>query len=58
MVAGKMGKSRKCKRSMHLSESYGKEPKECVWKDEIQAAVRRKEDAWKGLSAASNEETK
>ena len=28
------------------------------WGDEIKAAVRRKEAAWKGVLAASNEETK
>ena len=30
MGAGKTGNSRKCKRSVWLSESRGKEPNECV----------------------------
>ena len=49
----------KCKRSVQLSENWGKEIKECVWwNDEIKAAVRKKEAAWKGVLAASDEETK
>ena len=36
----------------------GKNPKSVWWNDEIKAAVRRKEDAWKGVLAASDEETK
>ena len=36
----------------------GKNPKGVLWNDEIKAAVRRKEDAWKGVLAASDEETK
>ena len=44
---------------MRLSESWWKQPKECVWwNDKIKTSVRRKEDAWKGLLAASDEETK
>ena len=36
----------------------GKNP-ECVWwNDEVNVAVRRKEAAWKKVSAASNEEAK
>ena len=33
-------------------------PKSLWWNDEIKAAVRRKEAAWKGVLAASDEETK
>ena len=36
----------------------GKNPNSVWWNDEIKAAVRRKEAVWKGLLAASNEETK
>ena len=36
----------------------GKNPKNVWWKDEIKAAVRRKKAAWKGVLAASDEETK
>ena len=43
---------------MLLSESWGKEPKECVGNDELKVAVRRKEAAWKGVLAVSNEKTK
>ena len=43
-------------RSVWLSESWGKEPKKCVWwNDEIKAAVRRKETAWKVLEARNEE---
>ena len=35
-----MGNSGKCKRSMQLSESVW-------WNNEIKAAIRRKEAAWK-----------
>ena len=58
MGAGKTGIGGKCKRSMRLSESWEKTPKSVWWKDEIKAAVRRKEAAWKGVLAASDEETK
>ena len=43
---------------MRLSESWRKEPKECVVEREIKVAFRRKESAWKGVLAASDEETK
>ena len=36
----------------------GKNPKSVWLNDEIKAAARRKEVAWKGLLAASDEETK
>ena len=36
----------------------GKKPKECMWEDEVKAAVRRKEAAQKEVLAASIEETK
>ena len=36
----------------------GKNPKSVWWNDKIKAAVRRKETAWKGVLAASDEETK
>ena len=36
----------------------GKKPKSVWWNDEIKALVRRKEVAWKGVLAASDEETK
>ena len=59
MGAGETGNSGKCKRSMRLSESWGKEPRECAWwNDDIKAAVSRKEAVWKRVLAASNEETK
>ena len=45
MGASETGNGRKCKRSMW-------------WNDEIKAAVRRKETAWKKVLAASDEETK
>ena len=35
-----------------------KTPKSMQWNDEIKAAVIRKEAAWKGVLAASDEETK
>ena len=34
----------------------GKNPNGVLWNNEIQAAVRRKEAAWKEVLAASNEE--
>ena len=43
---------------MRLSESWGKNLKRVWCTDKIKAAVRRKEAAWKGLLAASDEETK
>ena len=36
----------------------GKNLKSVWWKDEIKAAVRRKDAVWKGVLAASDEETK
>ena len=51
---GKTGNGGKCKRSMWHSESWGKEPS-VWWNDEIKAAVRRKEAAWKRLLAACDE---
>ena len=36
----------------------GKNSKSLWWNDEIKAAVRRKEAAWKEVLAASNEEIK
>ena len=36
----------------------GKNPKSVWWNDEIKAAVRRKEVAWKEVLAASDKETK
>ena len=35
-----------------------KKTKSLWWNDEIKAAVRRKEPTWKGVMAASGEETK
>ena len=58
MEAGKTGNGGKCKRSMRLSESWGKNPKSVWWNDEIKAPFRRKEAAWKGVFSASIEETK
>ena len=55
----KNGNGGKCKRSMWLSVRVGgKNPKSVWWNDEIEAAVMRKEAAWKGVLAASDEETK
>ena len=53
-----MGNGRKCKRNMWLNKNWGKNPKNVWWSDEIKAAVRRKESAWKRLLAASDEEAK
>ena len=36
----------------------GKNSKSVLWNDEMKAAVRRKEAAWKGLLAARNKEKK
>ena len=47
-----------CKRSMRLSESWGKNPNSVWWNDEIKTAVRIKEAPWKRVLAASDEETK
>ena len=58
MGAGKTGNGGKCKRSMRLSESWGKTPKSVRWNEEIKPAVRRKEAAWKGVLAAIDKETK
>ena len=55
MGAGKAGNGGKCKRSMRLSKSWGKNPKECMWwNDEIKAPVRRKEAAWEEVLADSD----
>ena len=58
MGSGKTGNSGKSKRSMWLSESWGKNPKNMWWNDEIKAAVRLKGAAWKVVLSASDEETK
>ena len=58
MRAGKTVNGGNCKRSMRLSESWGKNPKSVWWNEEIKAAVRRKEAALKGVLAVSDEETK
>ena len=55
MGAGKTCNVGHCKRSMWLSKSWRKNPKSVWWNDEIKAGVRRKEAAWKGVLAASNE---
>ena len=55
MGAGKTGSSKKCKRSVWLSESGGKS---VWWKDKIKAAVRRKEGVWKEVLAVSDKEAK
>ena len=52
--AGKMSNGGKCKRSMQLSESWGKNPKSVWSNDEIKAAVGRKETASKEMLAASD----
>ena len=46
------------KKYVAQSELEGKNPKSVWWSNEIKAAVKRKEAAWKGVLAASNEETK
>ena len=43
---------------MRLSESWGKTPKECVVERRDKAEVTKKEAAWNGVLAASDEETK
>ena len=43
---------------MWLSESGGKPPKSVLWNNEVKAAVRRKEAAWKELWAASDEKAR
>ena len=58
MGAGKTGNGGKCKRSIWLSKSCGKNPRSVWWNDEINAAVKRKEAALKGVLAARDEETK
>ena len=58
MGAGKMGNGGKCKRSIWLSKSGGKNPKSVWWSEKIKAAVMRKEETWKRVLAASDEETK
>ena len=59
MGAGKAGNGGKCKNIVCGSVRVeGKNPKSVWWNDEIKAAVRRKEDAWKRVLAASDEENK
>ena len=58
MGAGKPGNGRKCRGGVRFSESWRKNLKSVGWNDEIKAAVKRKEAAWKGVWAASDEETK
>ena len=59
MGAGETGNGRKCKGSVWLRVRAGvKKLKSVWWKYEIKAAVRRKEDAWKEVLAASDEEAK
>ena len=48
----------KCKRNMLLSEGWREKTQSVWWSDKIKAAVRRKEAAWKGVLAASDESTK
>ena len=56
MGAGKIVKST---REVCNSVSVrGKNPKSVWWNDKIKAAVRRKDAAWKGVLAASDEETR
>ena len=44
-------------REVYGSERVGgKNPKSVWWSDEIKATVMRKEDAWKGVLAASDED--
>ena len=44
---------------MWLRENGGRKPKSGVgWNNEVKAAVRRKESAWKELLAASDKEAK
>ena len=44
---------------MWLSESWGeKNSKNVQWKDEVKAAVRKKDATWKKVLAASKEEAK
>ena len=50
---GKVESAREMCGSMRVG---GKNPKRVWWKDEIKAAVRRKEAAWKEVLAASDEE--
>ena len=40
---------------MWLSESGGKNPKNVWWNNEVKAAVRRKEAAWKEVLGANDE---
>ena len=50
---GKKGNGRKCKRKVG-----GKNLKSVWWNNEIKVAVRKKEAAWKGVLAVSDEEAK
>ena len=53
MGAGKTGNGRNCKRSVWLNNERwgGKNPKSVWWKVELKDAVRRKEDAWRGVGS-------
>ena len=53
-----MGNGLKYKRSLWLKVNGEKNPKSVWWNNEVKAAVRRKEAAWKEVLAASNEEEK
>ena len=55
--AGKTDNGSKPERSVWLSESRRREPKECGG-TMIKAEFKRKESAWKEFLAASNEEAK
>ena len=45
-------------REIFSSVRVGGKPNKLWWNDEIKAAIRRKEAAWKGVLAACDEETK
>ena len=44
MGAGNTGNWGKCKRSMRLSESWGKEPKECAKGENVESCSRVKDE--------------
>ena len=48
MGAGKTGNGGKSKRSMQLSESSGKEPKECVMERQDKSCSKEKEGSLEG----------